>query len=228
MINLPDVTLIVMTSVDYEGHIESLKKSMNGIRYGEIVFASPEKPLNLPETIKWKKCKKYLNIDEYSYGCIYDLHKFVDTEHCLLIQSDSWVLNPEKWNDDWLRYDYIGAPWAYSDFSYVDPFGNHQRVGNGGFSLRSKKLLEVPMKTNVPFEVNLGTFYKHMNANCYNEDGNICVHNRHIFENEGCVFAPIEVAADFSHETDIPEIQGIIPFGFHKNLIHVKKRVNNE
>ena len=57
-----------------------------------------------------------------------------------------------------------------------------------------------------------------MNAGSYNEDGNICVHNRHLFIEEGCKFPPVEVAARFSYETAVPENQGIIPFGFHFNL----------
>jgi hypothetical protein len=117
-----------------------------------------------------------------------------------------------------LEYDYIGAPWEYNENAYIDPFGNHQRVGNGGFSLRSKKLLDVPKKEHVEWDVNRGDFYKHMNANNFAEDGNICVHNRHIYERCGCKFAPIEVAAKFAHEKPIKETVGIVPFGFHYHL----------
>jgi hypothetical protein len=52
----------------------------------------------------------------------------------------------------------------------------------------------------------------------YHEDGNICVHNRHIYEKEGCKFAPIDVAVRFSQENRIPECEGITPFGFHYRL----------
>ena len=57
-----------------------------------------------------------------------------------------------------------------------------------------------------------------MNANNFAEDGNICVHNRHIYEVLGCKFAPVEVAARFSQEKQTPETLGIIPFGFHSIL----------
>jgi hypothetical protein len=134
----------------------------------------------------------------------------------LLIHYDGYVIRPHKWQDSFLDWDYIGSPWPIKNDAYIDPFGNHIRVGNGGFSLRSKKLLDVPSITEVPFEVNIGNFYKHMNAGSYNEDGNICVHNRHIFEKYGCKFAPVEVAAHFSQENDVPEIMGIDAFGFHK------------
>ena len=41
---------------------------------------------------------------------------------------------------------------------------------------------------------------------------------RHIYEQLGCKFAPVEVAAKFSHEKQLPETQGITPFGFHYHL----------
>ena len=49
----------------------------------------------------------------------------------------------------------------------------------------------------------------------YNEDGFICAMNRHIYEENGIKYAPLEVAKYFSHEAPIPEINGITPFGFH-------------
>ena len=55
-----------------------------------------------------------------------------------------------------------------------------------------------------------------MNAGSYNEDGNICVHNRHLYELMGCKFAPVEVAARFSTENNVPET--VQSFGFHKRL----------
>ena len=124
-----------------------------------------------------------------------------------------------SWTDEFLEWDYIGAPWQISDNAFIDPYGNHQRVGNGGFTLRSKKLLNVPSIENIPFEVNQGNFYKHMNAGAYNEDGNICVHNKHLFEKHGCKFAPVELAARFSHEEPCPETEAVKkPFGFHRYL----------
>ena len=60
--------------------------------------------------------------------------------------------------------------------------------------------LDVPIKVQVPWDVNKGDFYKHFGYGSTSEDGNICVHNRHIYEEQGCKFAPIEVAAKFSKE----------------------------
>jgi hypothetical protein len=48
----------------------------------------------------------------------------------------------------------------------------------------------------------------------FNEDSQICVHNRHTFLQNGIKYADIDVAKYFS-QTDIPEQIGIKPFAFH-------------
>jgi hypothetical protein len=118
------------------------------------------------------------------------------------------VVNPQKWNNSFLEYDYIGAPWDLpkDSFSLRDSKGNLCRVGNGGFSLRSKKLLSLASELNLEWKPYFGF---------YNEDGFYCCHNREIYENYGCKFAPIHVASHFSQEQIIEENKNIIPFGFH-------------
>ena len=57
-----------------------------------------------------------------------------------------------------------------------------------------------------------------MNAESFAEDGNICVHNKHVYEAAGCIFAPLDVAMSFSRELPIPEYDGRKTFGFHRYL----------
>ena len=161
------------------------------------------------------------NINDFNFYCIYNLGKHVETSHGLLIHPDGYVIRPSLWDNNWLQYDYIGAPWRDDPTAYLDPWGKNQRVGNGGFSLRSKKLLDLPSKIEVPWEVNVGDFYKHMNAGLYNEDGNICVHNRHIFEENGCKFAPVEVASKFAREETLPDSEEET-FGFHYHFQEIR------
>jgi hypothetical protein len=127
-----------------------------------------------------------------------------------LVHPDGFVVHPESWRDEWLSYDFIGAPWPLptDDYSYRDVNGNLVRVGNS-VGLRSKKLLDLPRA--------LGLEWKAYHGNT-NEDGFLCCHNRHILEENGCKFAPLEVAKWFSRETEIPENQDVEkPFAFHKH-----------
>jgi hypothetical protein len=72
--------------------------------------------------------------EEYSEFIIKKLNNYFDTEFVLLIQHDGYILNGKSWLPEFLDYDYIGAPWLYSD---------GKNVGNGGFSIRSKKLQDI-------------------------------------------------------------------------------------
>lgn len=193
-IKLPEVTLCAMGSDGYrDSQQEALDYSSEGIEFGAVK--------NIIADIK--------SIDEWNKAIVFDLGSHIDTPYALLIHPDGFVVNPEKWNPDWLKYDYIGAPWPLptDDYSYKDIHGVVRRVGNS-VSLRSKKLLDIPKK--------LGLEWKSYHGNT-NEDGYICVNMRHIFEEHDCVFAPLEVAKYFSHETMIPEIEGITPFAFHRH-----------
>ena len=215
-----DVNLNLLDST-----IDALLKSMNLVEFAEaklisskeIVDFELEKLLNYGikcEVAKWK----IKDIKDYSKYMIYDLYQHIDTDFVLIIQSDGYVINPTAWSDDFLNYDYIGAAWPIKEDAYISPFNEHIRVGNGGFSLRSKKLLRTPLDIDIPFDCTQGDFYKHFNQNNFNEDGCISVHNRHLYEANHCIFAPVDVAVRFSQELPVPESFGVTPFGFHKNL----------
>ena len=226
MINLPDVTLISVDTTDnLSGTLNGVYTSMSGINFGDVKLITTQEHIdNNPNLVEdgitmQTPVRDIKNYNDYNYYVIYHLHEHVDTTHCMIVQPDGFVLFPEKWDDTWLEYDYIGAVWPWEEYAFIDPFGNHQRVGNGGFSMRSKRFLEVPTKVDVPWETNHSDFYWMPDGVVnYHEDGNVCVHNRHIFLEQGMKYAPIEEAVKFSQEKPVPEARGILPFGFHYNL----------
>jgi Protein of unknown function (DUF5672) len=217
---LPDVTLISLAARNHEGTVAALMKSQEHIQFAAAKLVSPTCDVDLPGYIVWEQCKPLRlrgpEVDDYSRYCIYDLWRHVDTDYALVVQADGYVINPHLWQEAFLDYDYIGAPWPISKTAYIDPFGHSQRVGNGGFSLRSRKLLTVPQRREVTWDVNSDDFYNHMGAGLLHEDGNICVHNKHVYEQDGCRFAPVELAVHFSQEHPVPEARGVEPFGFHR------------
>jgi hypothetical protein len=198
-----------MTSVGLEPTIKALEYSCNDIEFGVIKLVSDIKPNNLPNYIIHEYTDKMSNIDDWNHDIIYKLGKHIDTEFAMLIHADGFVVNAESWKPEFLDYDYIGAPWPLpnDDFSYRDINGELIRVGNS-VSLRSKKLLDLAVDLPLDWK----PFHGY-----YNEDGFICVNNRHIYKEHGCKFADIDVAKYFSHETMIPEIEGIKPFAFHRH-----------
>ena len=80
---------------------------------------------------------------------MFDLYKHINTDFCLVVQYDGKVSDPDLWNDDFLNYDYIGAAWT-------DGY-----VGNGGFTLRSKKLYDALVDMNVAHDTN--SYQEHFN-----------------------------------------------------------------
>lgn len=210
MLKLENITLIALTSIRIPQVIKALEYSCRGIQFGAVKLASDVKPENLPSFIKHEYTERSSNIDEWNYNIIYNLSKHIETDYAILIHDDGFIVNPESWRDEFLEYDYIGAPWALpsDDYSYRDINGEIVRQGNS-VSLRSKKLIDLPNKLNLEWRA----FYGFTN-----EDGFICAHYRHKYIEEGCKFADLDVAKYFSHETMIPEIQGIKPFAFHRHF----------
>lgn len=190
MLKLPNVSLVLLTSKDFEGAKKAVDKSCEQIDFGAV-------------KIIWDE--KIKNIDDWNYKIVYDLWKYVDTSHALLIHQDGYVIHPELWEPAWMGYDFIGAPWPIpkDDYSYRDEEGGLQRVGNS-VSLRSRELMY--LASTRPWM----SYYGYCN-----EDGFICCHNRKWLEEQGMRFAPLEVAVHFSKEHEIPENVGLETFAFH-------------
>lgn len=190
MISLPQVTLIALTNKDFDGHKKAIDESCKEINFGAVKLIWDEK-------IK--------NIDDWNHKIIYELPHYIDTTHALLIHADGYVVHPEAWDESWIQYDYVGAPWPlpHDSYSYRDEHGGIVRVGNS-VSLRSKKLMDLVATRE----------WKSYYGNT-NEDGFICCHNHKWLESQGCKFAPLDVAKHFSKEHEIPENVGLKTFAFH-------------
>ncbi len=204
MKNLPNVTLLGIDCVDVERLQKALDISSLGIKFGAIKLLTS---LSTSDTRK-VEIPHISSIEDFSKFSICDLHKYVDTEYVLLVQYDGFILNPESWNDEFLNYDYIGAPWLVADWSIRD-FDFPEKllgtwiVGNGGFCLRSKTFLETSSRL-----AQEGAFKKY-----HPEDVVMCVWDRDKLENEGMKFASIDIAKQFSLEGD--DVVYDKQFGFH-------------
>lgn len=187
---LDNVTLCAVTDLHVEGTEYALKRSQEGIEFADVQFLQPVLGSS----------------DEYSRYVLFELDKHIQTPFALLVQHDGYVTSPELWTDEFLDYDYIGAPWPPN--LHYTPRGTEVRVGNGGFSLRSKRLLGAFNELRLPFTDN-GTGFFH-------EDGQICNYYRKTLEDYGIKFAPVELAARFSTELQVPET--VESFGKHKYL----------
>ena len=144
-LNLPNVTLAAMTSVDIYETIRAMEYSMRGINFGDVVLITHRKPFTLPRTIRYSHTTKLDNIDKFNYKMVYELGQHIHTEYVLLVHADGFVVHPESWQDEFLAYDYIGSPWPLpqNDYAYRDAKGEICRVGNS-VSIRSKSCWTCP------------------------------------------------------------------------------------
>lgn len=124
------------------------------------------------------------SIDAYSEFMIRKLNPYVQTDFVLIFQHDGFILSANNWRNEFLSYDYIATPWI----GYYQENPEHN-VGNGGFSLRSKKLLEI-LATDP--EIKIGA----------PEDIIISRQFRAYLEMKGITYAPEEIAGKFA----IPDI----------------------
>lgn len=149
--------------------------------------------------------------EAYSQWMIKELwHQVKDNDctHVLTIHEDGYIQDPRKWSDEFLEFDFIGAKWLYHDGMVC---------GNGGFSLRSKKFIEICSRLDID--------------QYHPEDSVLCRRYRPFLEKEfGIKYAPAEICDKFSIEAYgchvMVDQDGIAAngycgqFGFHG--VHVK------
>jgi len=120
--------------------------------------------------------------------------KYLSADHVVTMHVDGYILHPEKWMDEFLSYDYVGAPWGY-----------HEWGGNGGFSLRSRKFCEWAAGHHKPI------------SNGRVEDGYLCIDIFEDARSAGFSYSPKSVGSRFSYEnelTSFPRTMNDV-FGFH-------------
>lgn len=194
MLSLPQVTLICVDTDHSEAGCVSILKSLSLVKFADtLLFLSNREHLELhgrnKEDIQFHRIESFKSSAEYSRFVIKDIYRYINTDFVLMTHWDGWIVNPDMWSDEFLEYDYIGAPW---------PWEAKNNVGNGGFSLRSKRLLAILHENEL--------------QNMHPEDDCICKHYRESLEDVGIKFAPPEVASRFAVEC---WWDGHPTFGFH-------------
>ena len=187
----------------------SMKISSENIDFGAIKLLTSAQPKIKYPDIEYVPIEPMMNLNEYSKAMIEDLHKYFKTTHCLVVQADSFVVNHKLWKDEFLKYDYIGAPWSDKLVVNQNLVLNVKKnpVGNGGFSLRSRKLVQATAKID----------YDSLKFPLKSEDVIICHYLYDKMIEEGVKFAPPKLAAQFSIE-NVNNLYGQNPdsvFGFH-------------
>jgi hypothetical protein len=189
---LPQVTLCIVDTRAPALAAQSLQRSMAGIDFGRVLLFTrgwvPPHPLPGIEVVE---IAEITSGADYSRFVLRELPAHIHTPFVLVTQWDGFVREPAAWSDEFLQWDYIGAVWP------DQPEGRN--VGNGGFSLRSQKMLQAGRDARItelhPEDVVLGTTHRAM-----------------LEADHGIRFAPPALAHRFAFENRPP--RGPV-FGFH-------------
>ncbi len=189
MLQLSDITVCAVDCATPTLAAAALDRTLSQCSFGQALLLS-DTPANTHAD--WVQIPKISSIDAYNDFMLRELVKHVHTPYALVIQWDGFVTDPHAWRQEFLDYDYIGAHWPW--------FPSGSSIGNGGFSLRSRRLLHAMTAPG----------FEHVKEA---EDVVICRHNRaYLEEMHGIRFAPVEVADRFSYERTEPKGR---TFGFH-------------
>lgn len=187
---LPQVTLCAVTSVNVLATIRALHHSMTQVNFASCkLFTHADIPL-AHDGIEVIKIDCLGTAEAYSKFILKHLADHIDTSHCLIAQWDGHVVDASKWQPAFLDFDYIGARWPQ--------FDDGHDVGNGGFSLRSRRLMEACQ--SLEFQCS------------HPEDLAIARVNRRCLEQLGMRFANGAMADDFSVERKESPLSS---FGYH-------------
>ena len=180
-LRLPDVTLVMIDTQCHELARLAMEDSLRNIEFGDAVIFSDE-PIEVAGA-RWVKVPKWPNIGECSHFMWYELPDHIETKWAINIQWDSWIVDVGCWTDEFLQYDYVGAPWWYDD---------NLNVGNG-CALRSRSLMRFLQTNKEQFPLSVSQ-EDHLIGRIY----------RPALEKSGFRWAPETLASQFSLECARP------------------------
>lgn len=200
---LTNIDLISINCVDPYQSVAAINYCQKSFEFGKSILITHQDvevydiEVHLIDKLNWNQYNDY----------VLKLIQHTDNDYVMLIQDDGYIVNPDLWDDEYLKYDYIGAPWPIEE-SWINQQLEEQRpylfenlpknrVGNGGFCLRSRKFLEFSAQYD--------------SCNNLGEDSFLCTRKYKEAIEYGIKFAPFELAVKFSYENPC------IEFGTHWN-----------
>ena len=197
-LSLPTVTLVMVETREHPLALLALEDCLKVAEFGDVLILT-DRPLEFSPLTHLCKYRTHIVPDfpdklGWAQAMWSIVPPLIHTKQTLNIQWDSWIWDVSMWRDEFLDYDFIGAPWWYKD---------GKNVGNSGFCLKSTRLIRYLRKHSWQFPCTTNA-----------EDDLLCRKYRPTLEALGFVWAPEKVAYDFAYEGcagDKPTKH----FGFH-------------
>lgn len=193
MKKLNNVTLVMQETMYHDLARRSLEYTLDRCEFAEVVTFSNQDILPGARRVH---IEHFSSLHDYCEFMLRSMLPHINTEFMLFQQWDAMVHDATAWQDRFLDYDYIGARWPFW------PEGIN--VGNGGFSLRSRRLLEALQDPIIQMQPH--------NRHAEHEDQLIGMEHRAYLANKYAIKYPhSELARQFSYE-----VGDYVPsWGFH-------------
>lgn len=190
MLNLSNVTLLCVETREPELAHWAIDRCLRGTHFAKVVLITDiERVIFKRPGIEYIQAPIIRTTEDYSDLILTGIEQYVQGAHVLIIQWDSFVIDPQLWTDEFLNVDYIGPVW---------PHHPENPVGNGGFSLRSVKLLQAIKRPDF--------------VRRHPEDYCICVDNKSFLEQ----YCDIQFASkDLAEQFAVERSSWHPAFGFH-------------
>jgi hypothetical protein len=181
-LRLPDVTLVAVDTVCHELSALAIRECLDQAQFGAVHIHTDNRARfeRFGLDGMFVSVAPFTSLDAVMGHLWYEVPRHVETSHALILQWDSGIVSPAQWSEAFLGCDYVGAPWGWH--------GDACEVGNGGFSLRSRRLMHHIAEHRDKFPLG------------HPEDDVLCRRYRPELERAGFRWASIDLALRFSFE----------------------------
>lgn len=197
-LQLPSVTLLCVDCLNVDLAIKVIEHCRALCDFGDIKLLT-----SIPTDYQFAvKINPLNSLIAYSVFMLKHAHEYINTTHLITIQRDGWILNPDSFDSSWLDLDFVGGIYMQYD-----------HVGSGGFSLRSKKIMEDVSKTIPYWDGTQNEAERIQEKLGYYEDGILTLSHF----SRGYKIASLEQAANFSQAGNRNQRYfRERPFGWHR------------
>jgi hypothetical protein len=135
------ISITIVETKNIQGAVTAVRSTLANTPATSVYWVSNQPcPVDFGVPTHWLRIRDYQQQTEqfnqwYSWIMFRLLPAATNSDYNIIVQSDGYAVNSQAWTDEFLEYDYIGAPWLW----WGPP---NEQVGNGGFSGRSRRLYD--------------------------------------------------------------------------------------
>ena len=201
------ISLLAVSTIQHDLTWFALDRTAKNVPVDEIIVMSDRQP-EIERPYRYHNLPGNFGLVDYNIMIVKNLSRIIETDHVLITQYDGMATNGQYWDPAWLEYDYVGpafSPWRYAVYHGLGTMPEAQPLydswprtrlvsGSGGFSLRSRRLIDA-LCNDPEIQCPWGPDQYFIEDVLIN-----FVYRDYLERHHGIRFAPLEVALAFGAE----------------------------